>query len=250
MRPGPVSSRRARPSAPILTRPCRPAPRSSAFLVTPHIGSRSTWKLPFRDTERRINLHLLHAARAAVKTGRTPTGKPLGFKLPSDAAAKVEAMWVDAKLWWRAYGRQAEEQREAGERWRLRRLHHRLHLHLHHLHRLTTTTSLTAGERKKKEKEVAALRAKAYTEAELEKMGVSELKKLLRAKGARDVGKVSEKETPATPPTSTSSIRTSTSTSSSTTSSSTSSRCRCRRRPSSSQSFLGWPSTRPTPQPT
>ena len=39
--------------------------------------------------------------------------------------------------------------------------------------RLTATTSLTAGERKKKEKEVAALRAKAYTEAELEKMGVS-----------------------------------------------------------------------------
>ena len=99
-------------------------------------------------------------------------------------------MWVDAKLWWRAYGRQAEEKREAGERWLLHRLHLRLrfhlHLHLHrltshHLHRLTTTTSLTAGERKKKEKEVAALRAKAYTEAELEKMGVSELKKLLRA---------------------------------------------------------------------
>ena len=73
--------------------------------MTPHIGSRSTWKLPFRDTERRINLHLLHAARAAVKTGLTATGKPLGFKLPSDAAAKVAAMWVDAKLWWRAYGR-------------------------------------------------------------------------------------------------------------------------------------------------
>ena len=226
--------------------------------MTPHIGSRSTWKLPFRDTERRINLHLLHAARAAVKTGRTPTGKPLGFKLPSDAAAKVEAMWVDAKLWWRAYGRQAEEKREAGERWLLRRLHHlhhlhhhhRLHLHLHHLHRLTTTTSLTAGERKKKEKEVAALRAKAYTEAELEKMGVSELKKLLRAKGARDVGKVSEKAHPRHSTTSTSSIRTSTSTSSSSSTSSTSSRCRCPRKPSSSQSFLGWPSTRPTPQPT
>ena len=38
--------------------------------------------------------------------------------------------------------------------------------------------------------QVAALRAKAYTEAELEKMGVNELKKLLRAKGARDVGKL------------------------------------------------------------
>ena len=222
--------------------------------MTPHIGSRSTWKLPFRDTERRINLHLLHAARAAVKTGRTPTGKPLGFKLPSDAAAKVEAMWVDAKLWWRAYGRQAEEKREAGERWLLRRLHHlRFHFLHHHLHRLTTTTSLTAGERKKKEKEVAALRAKAYTEAELEKMGVSELKKLLRAKGARDVGKVSEKAPP--PPLHHLHLL-----------HShlhlhlllllllhhllLSSRCRCRRKPSSSRSFLGWPSTRPTPQPT
>ena len=48
----------------------RPAPRSSAFLVTPHIGSRLDVELPFRDTERRISLAPPpRRARAAVKPG-------------------------------------------------------------------------------------------------------------------------------------------------------------------------------------
>ena len=75
------------------------------FLVVGSIGKISSWKLPYKDRKGRVNVHLLEVARTVVTSGKTLRGKPVDFVIPAAAVKRVEALWAEAKLWHKAYGR-------------------------------------------------------------------------------------------------------------------------------------------------
>ena len=96
--------------------------KSADFLVVGSIGRVSSWKLPYRDSRGRVNVHLLELARQIAKTGKTASGKKdIDFTIPPAAHAKIEELWAQAKLWHKVYGRDvldtkaaaAEEKAEA-----------------------------------------------------------------------------------------------------------------------------------------
>ncbi|KAL3931725.1 MAG: hypothetical protein SGPRY_001005 [Prymnesium sp.] len=80
---------------------------STSFLVVGRIGSRTTWKLPYRDHSGKINLQLLEAARQVVLTGMTRARKKVDYVISPEVQTTVKKLWADAKLWHRAYGNQA-----------------------------------------------------------------------------------------------------------------------------------------------
>ena len=80
---------------------------SRSFLVLGCLGKRSTWQLPYRDVEGRVNVELLAAARAKVlgaiaakegKGGSKPIQKEVAYaaKLP-EIKTKLDKLWLEAR---------------------------------------------------------------------------------------------------------------------------------------------------------